>query len=150
MYGPAVCVLRHQSLGRKASGIVTPPTFGSTTHADGHILLPAPTDSVSAEYTKPEAVAILSQQTTKGSPLRGKMMRKMIRLAYTPTTERTLSRLMKSHADGEIIPTDAWGGNCKEKVTPRPLPTQCVVSDRGPWITKLLPTLNIVMQLAGH
>ena len=123
MCGPAVCVLRHQSLGRKASHIVTPPRFGITTHADDQILLPAPADSLSAQCTKPEAVAILSQQTMRGSPLRGKMMRKMIRLAYTPTTERNLQRLLKSHASGEIIPNNAWEEPPKEKPILKHLPT---------------------------
>ena len=53
-------------------------------------------------------------------------MQKMIRLRYTPTTIRSLQRLLQIHEEGNIIPDDEWEGNSTEDMkAPRPLLTTC-------------------------
>ena len=106
MCGPAVRALSPSfsatSLRRgttaSAIPIPTPPSkkndVSFVDDPDPEIVLPAPKNLVRLEYTKLEAVSILAG-TKKKSPTRGKMMRKMIRLGYTPVANvRSLQRLL--------------------------------------------------------
>ena len=110
MCGPAVRVLSPSfsatSLrrGTAASAVPIPPPKKNEVpfvdDPDPEIVLPAPKNLVRLEYTKLEAVSILAG-TRKKSPTRGKMMRKMIRLGYTPVANvRSLQRLLQCHERG--------------------------------------------------
>lgn len=129
MCGPSVFVL-HQSSGVtypwRNTPNPTPIKLVTATDDDPGILLPVPANIKSMEYTKPEAALILSQCSKKRSHKRAKMMQKMIRLRYTPTTIRSLQRLLQIHEEGNIIPDDEWEGNSTEFLkAPRPLLTTC-------------------------
>ena len=84
---------------------VTPPKGDGV---DVHIPLPAN----GHEYTKPEAVRILSG-TEFNSKERSAMMKKMTELPsrWAPTSVKTLQRLMTKHQKGELILDDGWSGN---------------------------------------
>jgi hypothetical protein len=77
---------------------------------DADIVLPLPRDRVRNEYTKSEAVQILSQ-TKKGSGLRGNTMRQMVSLGYAPVHRRVLQKLMQRNDQGETIPNVLWNSN---------------------------------------
>ena len=115
MCGPAVRVLSPSfsatSLrrGTAASAVPIPPPKKNEVpfvdDPDPEIVLPAPKNLVRLEYTKLEAVSILAG-TKKKSPTRGKMMRKMIRLGYTPVANvRSLQRLLQCHEGGGMCRT---------------------------------------------
>jgi len=87
--------------------------------------LPLPEDPTANTYTKHQAVQVLSV-TKKGSPLRGKMMRKMIHLGYAPTTTRLLRDLMHISAQGKPIPTGTWVEPPVLPADPKPLPSICL------------------------
>jgi len=94
---------------------VTPPSSKRKEKDDG-IELPLPINRETMQYTKPEAVEILLQ-TKKGSPHRGTMMRNMISLGYTPTSEKTLQRYMKMKEEmNDVIIDDAWSGKGRKRV----------------------------------
>ena len=75
------------------------------------VTIPLPADRASMEYTKPEAVEILSSQTNKFSDKRMKMMMKMTTIGWAPTSVRTLQRLLTTHERGCLIINDAWSGS---------------------------------------
>ena len=119
MRGPSFFVLHQSSsITHPWLNTVNPTStkLVTATDDDPGILLPVPANINSMEYTKPEAVLILSQCTKKGSHKRGKMMQKMIRLGYTPTKIRFLQRLFQMNEEGNIIPDDAWEGNSMEEM----------------------------------
>ena len=82
---------------------------------DADILLPAPKNHDPTQYTETEVVLLLSD-TKKGSPIRGEMMRKMMRLGYTPGANiRSLQHLMLLHENGKMITDSSWESNKPEK-----------------------------------
>ena len=87
----------------------TPIKIGTATDGDPIILIPVPanSNSNSMDYTKPEAILILSHNK-KGLPIRGKLMCKMIGLRYTPTTVKIIQQILQLNFNGEIIPDDPW------------------------------------------
>ena len=86
----------------------------TATDDDPGIILLVPANINSMEYTKHETALILSQCSKKGSHKQGELTQKMIRLRYTPTTIRSLQRLLQIHEEGNIIPDDEWEGNSTE------------------------------------
>ena len=88
----------------------------TATDDDPGILLPVPANINSMEYTKPEAILILSQCTKKGSHQQGRLMQRRIRLGYTPTTVRSLQRLLSIKKEGNIIPDNAWEKKSTEEM----------------------------------
>ena len=85
---------------------VTPPKGAEGEVDDVHIPVPAN----GHEYTKPEAVRILSE-TEFNSKERSAMMKKMTGNRWAPTSISTLQRLMAKHKKGELILDDGWSGN---------------------------------------
>ena len=130
MCGPAVRVLRSRTI---YSAVISPvrnaairQPINSSPVKISHInslptgdidtiSLPLPTNITTQQYTKTEAIAILSA-TKKGSATRAKTMRKMISLGYAPTKERTLQRLMKSKANGDTMINDRWDFNLHQNL----------------------------------
>ena len=145
---PAVRVLQQSISVKKPWHVTANPTpikIDIATDSDPHILLPVPVNSNSMEYTKPEAVFILLR-TRKGSPIKGKMIRKMIWMGYTPTIIRTIQLLLQLYDDGKIILDDPWDEKPIEELgSSQPLPNTCK-SIQSRSVDKQAPfILNIIM-----
>ena len=90
---------------------------------DDAICLPPPADG-SSQYTKPEAAEILRSQTKKGTKYRTQVMDKMIDLGLTPTSKRTLRRLVGELEAGKVIKNGPWDST-RAKVRDSPTGTRC-------------------------
>lgn len=72
--------------------------------------LPRPANG-SDRYTKPEAAAILYRikiKSKKDTQMRANMMKKMVMMGLTPTSIRSLQRLVREKEEGKAVKDEPW------------------------------------------